>query len=61
LQRFAGDSAVGGILGALLRSYSRPGDNLPVAASVFFDDVDFTISKEDGTVGTIFLCWLLFT
>jgi hypothetical protein len=53
LQSFAGDDAVGGLLGALANSYSRPGDNLPFAASVFFDVVDFNFLKEAGTVGML--------
>jgi hypothetical protein len=54
-QSTAGDRAVGGILGFLFSSYSRPGDTLPVASTVFFDQVDFDFLKESGKVGMLFV------
>ena len=42
---------VGGVLGFLLNSYSRPGDNLPVSSNVFFERDDFEFMKQEGKIG----------
>ena len=44
---------VGGILGFLLNSYSRPEDNLPFSANVYFEEDDFEFMKQAGKVGTL--------
>jgi hypothetical protein len=60
-QSFDGDGLVGGILGILVSTYSRPSDNLPVSATVVFDKVDFDFVKETGTIGmSLFVGQLIF-
>jgi hypothetical protein len=47
-----GPDGIGGILGFLLNSYTRPDDNLPFSANVFFEVDDFAFMKEAGKIGT---------